>query len=279
MYRYILLLFIIHSQSAYSQEPKLEHEVGVNLGVVNYYGDLNTQFGLSGIGPSASVFWRGNYGHRFAIKTALSRMYVSASDVNSSSLFQQQRNLSFKSAITDLNAQLEFNFLHFVKNVFYNNQGSTFTPYISVGLGAFFFNPQTDYNGKTYDLQPLGTEGQTDRSYTDIGRYNLYALSFNYGAGLKVHMKRNLSIGIDFNIHRTFTDYLDDVSGQYVPVISLNQQDKGMAYLLYDRSKELGKAIGEPGKQRGSMNGNDDFATLMISLSWTFVKPFCPGAE
>ncbi len=142
-------------------------------------------------------------------------MISSGEDANSSSAFQLQRNLSFKSSITDINAQVEFNFLKYVKNVYYNEEGSRFTPYLSAGFGVFFFNPRASYKGKVYDLQPLGTEGQTDQSYTQIGKYNLHSFSINYGGGFKYHVKRNLSLGIDFTIRRAFTDYLDDISGRY----------------------------------------------------------------
>lgn len=277
MYKLCLLLLLISTIKLNAQPPRLEHEVGIGLGLANYYGDLNTQFGVDAIRPAASVFWRGNYGYRFCLKTSLSHMQLAADDANSNSDFQKQRNLSFHSSVTDVQAQIEFNFLKYVKNVYYNEMGSQFTPYLSFGAGVFFFNPKTYYKGQEYLLQPLGTEGQTDQSYTNLGKYNLYAFSINYGCGLKMHIKRNLSLGLDFQIHRALTDYLDDVSGQYVPVISLPEADKGISYSLYDRSKELGSSIATPGKQRGSMNGNDDFANLFLTLSWTFFSPACPG--
>lgn len=269
-----ILSFVLEVQA---QAPKLEHEIGVGLGLANYYGDLNTQFGVDAVRPAATVFWRGNYGYRFCLKTSISHMQLAANDANSNSEYQRQRNLSFHSQVTDINAQVELNFLKYVKNVYYNEMGSRFTPYLSFGGGVFFFNPKTYYRGQEYELQPLGTEGQTDQSYTQLGRYHLYAFSINYGAGFKVHLRRNISMGLDFRIHRTMTDYLDDVSGQYTSAISLPEADKGIAYRLYDRSKELGVSIATPGKQRGSMNGNDDFATLMLTISWTFFSPACPG--
>lgn len=277
MYRFGIVLIFFISLQLRGQAPKLEHEVGFGIGLANYYGDLNTQFGVDEIRPAVSVFWRGNYGYRFCLKTSLSYMQLAANDANSASDFQRQRNLSFHSDVTDLQAQIEFNFLKYVKNVYYNEMGSRFTPYLSFGAGVFFFNPKTYYKGQEYELQPLGTEGQTDQSYTNVGRYNLHALSINYGCGFKMHLKRNISVGIEFRIHRTLTDYLDDVSNQYVPIISLPEADKGIAYQLYDRSKELGTAIGAVGKQRGSMNGNDDFANVFLNISWTFFSPTCPS--
>ncbi|MCE2962720.1 MAG: DUF6089 family protein [Chitinophagales bacterium] len=277
MYQLGLSILLVFTLKLSGQAPKLEHEIGIGAGFANYYGDLNTQFGIDAVRPAATVFWRGNYGYRFCLKTSLSYMQLAADDANSASDFQKQRNLSFHSTVTDVQAQVEFNFLKYVKNVYYNEMGSPFTPYLSFGAGVLFFNPKTYFKGQEYALQPLGTEGQTDQSYTQQGKYHLYALSINYGCGIKFHVKRNISLGLDFRIHRTMTDYLDDVSGKYISAINLPEADKGIAYQLFDRSKELGPAIGSPGRQRGSMNGNDDFANLFLTISWTFFSPACPG--
>ncbi len=262
--------------ASYSQVHDIEHEVGIMVGAGHYFGDLNPNLDFQKPGPSGSVFWRMNLNDRFALRTSIGYMNVAYKDEYSSFVLNKQRNLSFKSSIFDIHSQMEFNFLNFVKNVFYNEQGWRYSPYISMGAGVFFFNPQAEYNGKIYNLQAIGTEGQNDPSYSKNQRYNLYSWSINYGLGFKYHIARNVSCGFDFNIHRTFTDYLDDVSGVYVPLISLEGEDKGIAYQLYDRSKELGPAVGAPGRQRGSKLGSDDFATFMINFSWTFLKPYCP---
>lgn len=273
----ILLNFLIFSTFLKGQGiTHIEHEVGLQSGVANYYGDLNDNFDYKGIGPAGSIFVRHNFGKRFAIKTAASIMHLHYKDEYSKDLFQKQRNLSFKTDITDITTQIEFNFLEYVKNVYFNKQGTPFTPYLSFGMGVFFFNPQADLQGKTYNLQPLGTEGQTDPDYTGKTKYGLFNFALVYGAGFKYHIGGNISLGLDFNIRRTFSDYIDDVSGTYPNVISLPEADKGVAYILYDRSKELGTPIGLVGKQRGTLDGNDDYATFMFNISWTFLKPFCP---
>ena len=276
-YQYILCLFCLITSYTYSQGiSHIEHEVGIQAGIANYYGDLNNSFDYKGIGSAGTIFLRQNFGSRFALKTSASIMHVHYKDEYSSDLFQKQRNLSFKTNITDITTQIEFNFLEFVKSVYYTKNGVPFTPYLSFGLGVFFFNPQAEYQGKTYNLQPLGTEGQTDPDYTGKTKYGLFNFTLVYGAGFKYHLGKNLSVGLDFNIRRTFSDYIDDVSGNYPQVISLPEADKGISYMLYDRSKELGPSIGLPGKQRGTLDGNDDYATFMLNISWTFIKPFCP---
>lgn len=138
MYKLGIVFFILISLELKSQAPKLEHELGIGVGLANYYGDLNNHFGIDAIRPANTLFWRGNYGYRFSLKTSLSHMQLAGADANYSSNFQHQRNLSFHSSVTDINAQIEFNFLKYVKNVYFNEMGSRFTPYLSLGAGVFF---------------------------------------------------------------------------------------------------------------------------------------------
>jgi hypothetical protein len=276
MTRIIFAILFFH-QFTFAQESLFEHELGISGGLANYYGDLNENFGIQGIGPSASIFIRNNIGTRFAIKSMVSYMNFSASDKNASSEYLRNRNLSFRSDVFEIALLGEINFLDFVRSIYYKKQGYTFSPYLTFGTDVFFFNPQAYYNGRYYDLQPLGTEGQTDYDYTGRSKYKLFNFSIVYGGGFKYHVAKNLSVGLDFLIRRTFTDYLDDVSTTYVPVISLPLADKGIAYHLADRSGEVGKSIGEAGRARGSNTSNDDFASLSISLSWVFLKSPCFG--
>ncbi len=272
----ILLFFILmKNDTILSQHLHATQEVGISFGAANYYGDLNDHFGYKGIGPSAGFFVRQNIGTRFAFKTSFNYMKVGYKDAYSSRSFNQNRNLSFESDIFDITGQFEFNFLNYIKNIYYEDEGSPFTPYLSMGLGVFFFNPQAEYKGKMYDLQALGTEGQLDEYYTGNSRYKLYNFALVYGGGFKYQATKNIVLGIDFSIRRTFTDYLDDVSGYYVPEISLPEADKGMAYQLYNRSKELGDYTNKTGKQRGTMDGNDDYVTFQFQVSWLFNKTKC----
>lgn len=276
-FRFLLLFyfFLIKSIDAISQNNIVTEEVGLSLGAANYYGDLNDHFGYKGMGASAGFFVRQNIGTRFAFKTSFNYMKVGYNDAYSSRPFNRNRNLSFESSILDITGQFEFNFLNYIKNIYYPHEGSPFTPYLSMGIGVFFFNPQAEYKGKIYDLQALGTEGQLDAEYTGNNRYKLYNLALVYGGGFKYQATKNLVLGIDFSIRRTFTDYLDDVSGYYVPEISLPEADKGIAYQLYNRSKELGDYSNKTGKQRGTLDGNDDYATFQFQISWLFLRSIC----
>ena len=266
---YIFCLYIgIFSISASAQK----FEVGVWGGAANYFGDLNTNLSFQRVGPAAGVFVRNVIDTRFAFKHSFIWGQVEGSDALSNNEFQRQRNLSFRSPIFELSSQLEFNFLDF----FNHNKKYWISPYLSTGVAVFFFDPQAEYHGKWYHLQPLGTEGQNDANYTGHKKYKLYNFAIPIGGGLKIAASRYISIGIDIQTRKTFTDYLDDVSTTYVSPISLPQGDKGIAYKLADRSGEVGDAIGKKGYQRGTSTKKDDYLFMGFTISYTFGKQPCP---
>ena len=94
---------------------------------------------------------------------------------------------------------------------------------------------------------------------------------------------KNVRYGPDHDvIIVTGTDYLDDVSKTYVdPSIfpTLPNGDPSPAYLLHDRSYELGDPIGIPGRQRGVMTQKDQFATAIFYISFNLQSYKCPTAN
>jgi hypothetical protein len=123
----------------------------------------------------------------------------------------RDRNLSFSSPITEISAQLEINFF----NIFTEGHKNQISPYLFGGAAVFSFNPQavSNIDEKTYDLQPIGTEGQGRE-----GRPNKYALTgfaIPFGIGFKANIGRFVCVGAEWGLRYTFTNYLDDVGGQY----------------------------------------------------------------
>ena len=83
---------------------------------------------------------------------------------------------SFKSNIFDGTAQFEFNFLPYI----HGSKDQFYTPYLFAGFSVFYFNPKAELDGETYELRPLGTEGQFkgDEYYTVQGAFT-YGVYFN----------------------------------------------------------------------------------------------------
>lgn len=228
-------------------------EIGAFVGTSFYIGDLSHSTIFSECGIAGGVVYRYNFTPRWALKANIMFANVHASDAKSNGLYE--RNLSFKSPITELSVQAEVNFLKI-----YNQKGyNRFSPYVFAGVAVFSFNPQAVYkDGKTYDLQPFGTEGQG--LMPGKKEYALCSFAIPFGIGLKVNIGRYVSIGAEWGVRFTCTDYLDDVSGVYYDNEDLRLQRGDIIADLADRSPEIGQTLHDHGSQRGNFNTTDFYS-------------------
>lgn len=252
---------------------KAQHfEVGAWAGGANYFGDLNTNSNFSMMRPAGGTFLRYNFDTRWVLKNTFSFGQIAFDDKKSPNGFNRQRNLHFRTNIAELSSMMELNFLEFDKT----KGNKWFSPFFSVGIALLYFNPQAEYEGEWINLQPLGTEGQNDPSFSGVDKYNLVTFAIPIGGGFKMSVSRHWNIGIYGEIRVTFTDYLDDVSGVYPSALSLPEGTQGIAYQMYDRSHEVGERIGVNGRQRGSTKSNDFYLFLGATVSYTFFPLKCP---
>lgn len=261
-------IFLLFTQVSFAQN----FEVGAWAGGANYFGDLNSNSSFAMLRPAGGIFLRNNFDTRWVLKTSISFGQIAFDDKKSANAFNRQRNLHFRSSVGEIAAMLELNFLEFNKR----KKQQWFSPYFTVGFAAFYFNPQAQFDGDWYFLQPLGTEGQNDPSYSGIKKYRVVNFAVPIGGGLKFSVGRNWNVGIFGEVRVTFTDYLDDVSGVYPSLLSLPQGSQGLAYALSDRSGEVGEPIGQEGKQRGTSAKNDFYLFTGISVSYTIFRLKCP---
>lgn len=250
------------------------HEFGLFGGAAHYFGDLNTQTSVKFARPAAGVFYRYNIRYRGAWRTSVNWGTITFDDAKTNMAWNKQRNLSFRSQIFDVTSLIEFNFFKYDKES--TKKKHHFTPYLATGLTLFFFNPQANYQGKWYFLQPLGTEGQNDASYSGVKKYRLFNFAIPIVGGFKFSFARNWNVAIEVGVRKTFTDYLDDVSGKYPSYASLPGGSTGLAAALSDRSGEVGEKIGKPGYQRGQSPKMDDYVFGGITISYTIMKMRCP---
>jgi hypothetical protein len=267
----------MNAQNQYA--VRQEGEFGIGLGAGHYFGDLNTRGRLNRAKIAGSIFFRKNFGNYIAVRVGASYARLGYSDIyNTHNLYMNLRNLSFNSNVWELALQGDFNFFRFMPG----EPGYNFTPYVTLGAGIFSYDPYAYLQGQKIFLRPLGTEGQGSSLYPERKQYSSMAISIPFGAGVKYALNEQTNIGFEI-LHRfTNTDYLDDVSKTYVDPAAFPPNPDGSpsnAFLLHDRSYELGEPIGIPNRQRGNSRQKDQFVTALIYVTFNLQSYKCPSAE
>jgi hypothetical protein len=278
------LIFIlplpIFAQQGYSQTGIVqEGEFGFGLGAAHYFGDLNTRARLNAPKAAGTIFFRKNFGSYIAARVSGTFAQLGYSDrYNTHNEVMRSRNLSFNTKIWELAAQGDFNFYRFMPG----EPDFSFSPYITLGVSIFNYDPYAYLRNEKYYLRPLGTEGQGDSSYPDRKPYSTMAVAIPFGVGVKYALNDRINIGFEV-VHRfTTTDYLDDVSKTYVDPAVFPPNPDGTpspGFLLSDRSYEVGPLIGVKGAQRGNSQTKDQFTTAILYISFNLQSYRCPTAN
>lgn len=267
--RKILLLFVMCI--TWSVQAQFL-EIGLHGGVSNYQGDLTPSELWNSIGEShtsVGVFSRYNINNFFSARLMLTKATISGTDREADDPSRRRRNLHFVSPIYEAALLGEINLLGYKPSNLY----TAITPYVFGGGAIFHFNPQTEYQERWIDLQPLGTEGQGLPGYDE--KYKLTQFSIVGGGGIKINVNEEWTIGIELAGRKTFTDHLDDVGNFYVNYYELLEGNGSDAAALADRTGEfLGTepVILESGTRiRGNSGSLDWYFTGQVTISYNFV--------
>jgi len=293
--------------------------VGLSVNSLNYYGDMaptssaastDISFTRPGIGLS--------FDYRIGGRSALQAQYMFGSlrgsdaesaDKNdlSNGIYRYKRNLSFRNRIN------EFSLITVVD--LFENTGNyvsrvRWTPYIYLGVAGLTSNPKalapaTDLDGNSLPeagqwvaLRPLGTEGQYSKlESTDanagIQPYSKFVLAVPFGAGARLRITETLDLWGDIGFRYAFTDYLDDLSQNYVDLGVLNSD---LARTMSYRTGELnlspsnehsyvgrdgvtytvekGYGSEHPDNKRGGRKQNDLYMVTSIRLTYLLGATF-----
>ncbi len=266
MKRYLyFLIFILAPLLGKSQD----FEIGVFGGISNYQGDMAPDIVWKESHPAFGACLKYNMSPYFSLRFDGNYGMISGNDTNNAST--KLRNLSFSTKIYELSGQLEFNFFRFAQGL----RAKKFTPYVFTGISAFYFNPETQYNGETYSLRLYATEGQ---GYKDgqPNSYNNWQLAIPIGGGFKFHPNENWNIYFHASYRMTFTGYLDDVYGTYASKQQLTADAGQLAPTLADRSGEkTGVYYGYPGRQRGN-SSYDSYIFMGFTFARIIPNKICP---
>jgi hypothetical protein len=277
MLQKLLCLFalLLSCQAVKAQSYYSGSEYGVSFGGSQYFGDLNDEYGFRFVRPALGGFARLHLNPYIGLKGSVNYTRVGYNDKFSANVYNQKRNLSFQSDVFEAVVQAEFNFFRFSTGEI----GNRWTPYLTGGVGVFYYNPFAELNGKKYYLRPLGTEGQN--AGFDDRKYNKVSMCFPVGAGFKYWIRPGLNFGFEIADRLTTTDYLDDVSTTYVgsSYFPNDPQVANPAYYLQDRSLEVTPAdpLGRAGKQRGNSSTKDQYLMFIFQLSFQLKVYKCPA--
>jgi hypothetical protein len=313
-----LSVWLLLNTSVLAQGRKIGYfSLGPSVGFCHYQGDLDdngfdfwnifapeannnvgnpTKLLRPGLGFSAYY----TFHPLFSIRGQFNQGWIGASDRQNTVFARQQRNLSFRSPVTELSLQLVMEFFKSPEAMRHYKFRVRFTPYAFAGISLFSFNPQAQADpawltdplsssyfdsdpNKWYSLQPLGTEGQNSVN-TNKTPYALTQVSIPLGLGLRMSLNDRLDLRADIGLRRTFTDHLDDVSGKFYAdpqqfIASGNIQG------LFFSDRSSSKAYGDPrtvfdnrtsGYKFNDFRGNDQlldwYAFSTISLTYIISK-------
>ncbi|MBK9328548.1 MAG: outer membrane beta-barrel protein [Sphingobacteriales bacterium] len=239
-----------------------------------------------------SAFYRYNVNKFFAVRANLMYGMISADDNHTDgnpppnvtdSWYRARRNLNFSTHMVEFQAIAEINLKKYMHD---EARGSKdrWAPYIGGGLGFFWFNSYTKLNGKKVYLKPLGTEGQFIGYKKPYGNFQFDLIAL---VGIKYNVTEKFSIALEGWYHQTFTDYLDDVSGNYIdpqdisllsPEAQILQNrsntghypDNNFNFVEGQRDLTTGNLLPAGiGQQRGDHKDNDQFLHLQLTFSFT----------
>lgn len=288
MKKLVLIVFITFSlhnsttaQHGSYDANELVGEFGVTVGVAHYFGDLNTRVGLNRPKPAIGAFYRKQFNNYLGARISVHYAQLGYSDVYSKNDFQKRRNLSFNTDIWEFALNGDFNFFKFVPG----DVRYPFTPYVTLGLGVFSYNPYAYLNNKKIFLRPLGTEGQNIPYVDANGKtrkpYGSMALCIPIGFGIKYNVSERMNFSVEITQRLTATDYLDDVSTTYVGVDKFAtlppNGDLSNAGILQDRSYEKGTPIGIEGRQRGWSKQKDQYVIAEVGFTFNISTYKCPA--
>lgn len=293
-----LTSFVLYSQAQNFIRPnewkKYRREVFVGVGAANFLGDLG---GLNQIGTHYSpvdleltetrtafgLGYRYKLAKWFNIAAQFDYLIVRGDDKLTKEPFRSNRNLNFKSNIFELAGRIEFVYManqvghrYGIKRTLtrrMKNRSWDFTFF--VGIGGFYFNPKgRDALGRWVELKPLHTEGQGLPGGPK--QYSNFAVCIPMGISYRIYFNKIVVVGLEANFRKTFTDYIDDVSGVYYDKNALQaaygpksaQMADPNLGLIPGQTNSADPSKGTEAQQRGDNLHKDSYMSLQLTVGY-----------
>jgi len=280
----IIILLCVYIESTQGQMWRRDRkEFVMGLGATNFLGDLggsekigSEPFSMRDLNwPSTRPLVHLGYRYRLtkesSLKGAVSFGYLFGNDQFSDNLIRYNRNINFRAPIWEVSGQYEFLTTRQREGHRYKLKGVrgwrhiNVESYIFVGFGVSVFIPQGQYlDGRWYNLRPLSTEGQ---GLVDTRKkYSLIQPVIPFGIGFKYALNREWSIGLEYGIRKTFTDYIDDTSTTYFDNDEIREQKGEIAAYFADPSRGIYPTQTYAGEQRGDPTDKDSYMFAILTF-------------
>ena len=260
---------------------KKYNSVGFSLNAMNYFGDLVpqtdfTSFRFNSTRLNAGVSLSRRFYPRVSGRMGLSVGQISgddplaASPTDPDAQFRYNRNMNFRNTIVEASGVVIFDLIE-NRNTYLKRPD--FVPYVFGGIAGFYHSPQAtkrDVNGNDVgnyiSLRDLATEGV---KYSQLG----FALPF--GGGVRYRINRNFDASLEIGWRKTFTDYLDDVSGVYTDLSKAGPDAQyfggytaGGQQSITRRTDGEFAGFNSVGVARRGKDGNDWYIVTGLSLNY-----------
>jgi hypothetical protein len=285
----IILFFAPQAQAQRKKGRFLDQcESTYGIGFTNFLGELGgaDQFGTNGLRDLEVILTRPavHLGFRYrknpvvSFKLNLNYGRVAGRDSLTREEFRRNRNLSFRSPIFETSFQVEVSIVQLksTKSRYKlqgvrGKSGVDFNFYLFAGVGGFYYNPKALLGGRWWALQPLGTEGQGIAASRTP--YKRFQACFPIGFGFRFPLSdKNWTIGFEYGMRVTTTDYIDDVSTTYFSPTLIADKYGPVAAALSNRSSPFNegfiKGSAVTGQQRGDPTDRDAYMFGIITLTY-----------
>ncbi|MBL7846660.1 MAG: outer membrane beta-barrel protein [Cyclobacteriaceae bacterium] len=263
MKRYLLIcLFalavapeLVSAQSFYAMRRQRSLIFVGGVGTASYLGELANPGDYLDAEPTINLGLQYYINRQISIRADVTWFQLSGSDAKADEASRKKRNLNFYSNNFEMSVVGMYNFYPHGRTFY---QRPAFNFYGFAGIGLMYFNPKTDYQGKSYSLHDLKTE---------LVSYSTLTPVIPAGLGVRFKLGPFMNLSFEGGYRLTFTDYLDDVSTIHNDASKFSDP---IAAALSDRRGELNPPapLAADGTQRGNPKANDAYILYNVKLEY-----------
>lgn len=249
-------------------------DYGGSIGVTNYLGDIGgkektrrdfvSDMKLSKTRWNTGLFARYKWRPNISLKLAFDYMRIEGDDKLSTNPGRRFRNFNFRNDVFALSATGEYFFYTDTDLGNTYRYKNSFRAYVFGGVGGFYTNPKSYYQGQWVKMRDYFVEGY---------EYKKIVLGLPVGLGCYFTFNKRNRWTFEFNYMKTFTDYLDDISGQYPSAPPSDAYTQGLTL----RTTELPQDVKDSnkgalyshnwGQKRGDPTNKDAIVYMTVGYS------------